>query len=102
MNLWVKLHDPTLKLTNTDPLTPMLCPLAVLMLTLLSEILCNNPSAEAVSYLMQLTCAPVSWVEMAVEGLKHLVRLASFCHLLWSHLVHFGGPLVCTLLVPAH
>ena len=60
INLWVKLQDPILKFTMIDPSTPILCPFAVLTFTLLSEILCNNPSAEAVSYLIQLPSAPVS------------------------------------------
>ena len=60
MNLWVKLQDPILKFIMMDPFTPILCPFAVLTFTLLSEILCNNPSAETVLYLIQLTCAPVS------------------------------------------
>ena len=44
----------------TDPVTPTSCPLAVLIQVLLADIVCKNPSAATVSYLMQLTCAPVS------------------------------------------
>ena len=68
-NLCVKLHDPILilKFIMTEPLTPMSCPFVVLMHVLLSEIWCNNPSADTVSYLMQLTCAPVSNSEENTE-----------------------------------
>ena len=60
INLWVKLQGPILKLTTIDPFTPMSWPLAVLMHVLLSDIWCKSPISVTVSYLMQLTCAPVS------------------------------------------
>ena len=56
MNLWVKLQNPILKFIMTDPFTPILCPFTVLMFTLLSEILCNNPSAETVLSCSSQTC----------------------------------------------
>ena len=59
-NLWVKLQDPTLKFIIIDPLTPTSWPLAVLMHVLLSDIWCKRPISVMVSYLMQLTYAPVS------------------------------------------
>ena len=60
MNLCVKLHGPILKFIMTESYTPISCPFAVLIQVLLADIVCNNPSAATVSYLMQLTCAPVS------------------------------------------
>ena len=59
-NLWVKLQGPILKFIIIDPLTPTSWPLAVLMHVLLSDIWCKRPISVTVSYLMQLTCAPVS------------------------------------------
>ena len=49
-----------LKCIIIDPLTPTSWPLAVLMHVLLSDIWCKRPISATVSYLMQLTCAPVS------------------------------------------
>ena len=57
--LWVKLQGPILQLTTIEPFTPMSWPLAVLIHVLLLDIWCRSPSAATVSYLMQLTCAPV-------------------------------------------
>ena len=58
-NLWVKLQGPILKLTTSDSCTPTFWPLAVLMDVLLLDIWCKSPILATVSYLMQLTCAPV-------------------------------------------
>ena len=60
INLCVKLHGPILKCIMTDTFTPTSSPLAVLIQVLLLDSWCANPSAATVSYLMQLTCAPVS------------------------------------------
>ena len=60
MNLCVKLQGPILKLTTMDPFTPTSWPLVVLMHVLLLDIWCRSPISVTVSYLMQLTCAPVS------------------------------------------
>ena len=81
-----------------DPFTSMLCPLAVLTFTLLSEILCSNPSAEAVSFLMQLTCAPVSNNEANTKFIYFYFKGHTFCiTLLYEHYfllnlcLHFGS-----------
>ena len=58
-NLWVKLQGPILKLTAIEPFTPTSWPLAVLINVLLPDIWCRRSNAATVSYLMQLTCAPV-------------------------------------------
>ena len=60
INVWVKLQGPILKLTTIDPFRPTSGPLAVLMHVLLSDIWCKSPNSVTVSYLMQLTWAPVS------------------------------------------
>ena len=60
MNLCVKLQGPTMKLIIIDPFTPTSWPLAVLIHVLLSDIWCKRPISVMVSYLMQLTCTPVS------------------------------------------
>ena len=60
INQCVKLQDPIWKVTNIDPFTPTSWPFAVLMHVLLSEIWCKRSNSDTVSYLMQLTCAPVS------------------------------------------
>ena len=59
-DLWEKLDGPILKLTMTETLIPLSWPFAVLTLILLSEIWLNKLSVATISYLMQLTCAPVS------------------------------------------
>ena len=59
INLWVKLQGPILKLTTIDPFTPMSWLLAIIIHVLLSDIWCKSPISVTVSYLMQLTCAPV-------------------------------------------
>ena len=76
-NLCVKLHDPILKFIMTKPFTPMSCPFAVLIHVLLSEIWCNNPSADTVSYLMQLTCAPVSNSEENTESFTFILNVST-------------------------
>ena len=60
INRCVKLQGPIWKFTNIDPFTPTSWPFAVLMHVLLSEIWCKRSNSDTVSYLMQLTCAPVS------------------------------------------
>ena len=60
INLCIKLHDLIWKLTIVDPFTPTSWPFAVLIHVLLSEIWCKSSNSDTVSYLMQLTCAPVS------------------------------------------
>ena len=90
MNLWVKLQDPILKLTMTDPFTPILCPLAVLMFILLSEILCSKSSADAVSYLMQLTCAPVSNMEGNTKLLTFILKIIPFILPCWMNTTSFS------------
>ena len=59
INLCIKLHGPIWKLTSIDPFTPTSWPFAVLIQVLLSEIWCKSSNSATVSYLMQLTCAPV-------------------------------------------
>ena len=78
INLCVKLHDPILKLTNTDPFTPMSWPFAVLMHVLLSEIWCKSPISVTVSYLMQLTCAPVSKRDENTRSLTFILKVVPF------------------------
>ena len=58
-NLWVKLQGPILKLTTIETVTLTSWPLAVLIHVLLPDIWCKSPSTATVSYLMQLTCAPI-------------------------------------------
>ena len=60
INLCAKLQGPIWKLTIIDPFTPTSWPFAVLIQVLLSEIWCKSSNSATVSYLMQLTCAPVS------------------------------------------
>ena len=94
MNIWVKLQDPILKLTMTDPFTPILCPLAVLTFILLLKILCNKPCAEAESYLMQLTCAPVSNKEANTKSFTFILKAIPFELLCWMNIFL---TCVCTL-----
>ena len=78
MNLCEKLHGPILDLTMTEPSTPMSFPFAVLTFTLLSEIWCNNPSVARVSYLMQITCAPVSNSEENTKSFTFILKVVPF------------------------
>ena len=84
-NLYVKLHGLILKLTMTEPFTPISCPLAVLILTLLSEIWWNNPSAATVSYLMQLTCASVSNSEVNIESFTLILNVVPLVLPVWMN-----------------
>ena len=93
-NLWVKLQDPILKFIMMDPFTPILCPFAVLMFTLLSKILCNNPSAETVSYLKQLTCAPVSNKEANTRSFTFILKVIPFVFPCWMNITSFSALVV--------
>ena len=108
-NLWVMLQGPILKLTTIEPFTPMSWPLAVLIQILLSDIWFKSPSAATLSYLKQLTCAPVlnsdenTWSCTFILNVVPLVfpvfikKIPLF--LLHCHLCsHFHSPLLVRLM----
>ena len=78
MNLCVKLHGPIWKLTSIDPFTPTSWPFAVLIQVLLSKIWCKSSISDTVSYLMQLTCAPVSKMDEKARSFTLILKVVPF------------------------
>ena len=83
MNLCVKLHDPILKFIITDPLTSTSWLLAVLMHILLLDIWCKIPISVMVSYLMQLTCTPVSKRDENTRSFTFILKVVPFVFLVF-------------------
>ena len=78
MNLCVKLHGLTWKLTSIDPFTPTSWSFAILIQVLLSEIWCKSSNSDTVSYLMQLTCAPVSKRDEEARSFILILKVVPF------------------------
>ena len=78
MNLCIKLHGLIWKFTSIDPFTPTSWPFAVLIQVLLSEIWCKSPISDTVSYLMQLTCAPVSKRDEKARSFTLILKVVPF------------------------
>ena len=78
INQWVKLQELIWKLTIIEPFTPTSWPFAVLMHVLLSEIWCRRSNSDTVSYLMQLTCAPVSKSDENARSFILILKVVPF------------------------
>ena len=93
-NLCVKQDGPILKLTITEAFMPMSWPFAVLTFMLLSETWPSKPRAVTVSYLMQLTCVPVSNNEENAKPSTFILNVVPLVLTVWinktSLLFHYA------------
>ena len=74
----MKLQEPIWKLTIIKPFTPTSWPFAVLIHVLLLEIWCKRSNSDTVSFLMQLTCAPVSKSDENARSFILILKVVPF------------------------